>query len=174
MKIGAKIRRLRKLKGLTIEELADAADLTKGLISQIERDKTMPTVATLKQIMDVLGIDLATFFSGLEEQERNIFTRKERFEEFSNKGYKVESLIPKLKYLEMEPVLLTLTPLAVYEKNYEEDEGFGFVVRGRVEITVGDETRKLNRGDCFYLFFDNRLVIKNLTRRPAEILLVNY
>ncbi len=174
MKIGPKIRRLRKLRGLTIEELADNADLTKGYISQLERDLTAPAVTTLKQILDVLGIDLATFFSDLEEGEKNIYTKRDRTQEVLEKDYTIEALIPKLKYLEMEPLLLTLAPTASYEKSFEEDEGFGYVVKGRVEVTIEKEKRTLNRGGCFYVFFDNWLSIKNLTKKSAEILLVHY
>ncbi|NIS38430.1 helix-turn-helix domain-containing protein [Candidatus Saccharibacteria bacterium] len=174
MKIGSKIRRLRKLRGLTIEELSNRAELTKGFISQLERDKTVPTVLTLKQILDVLGIELGTFFSDFEETEKNVYTQKDRIEEIVTEAYKIERLVPKLKYLEMEPVIMTLSPLAVYDKNYEEDEGFGFVVRGRVELTVGKEKRTLNRGGCFYIFFEDNFIIKNLTKKTAEILLVNY
>lgn len=174
MKIGQKIRRLRKLRGLTIEELAEKAELTKGFISQLERDMTVPSVTNLKQVVEVLGMDLATFFSDLEERERNVYTKKDRTEELNEKDYKIETLVPKLKYLEMEPVFLTLAPLAIYNKNYEEDEGFGFIVKGRVELSVEKETKILNRGDCFYVFFDNQVIIKNLTKKSAEILLVNY
>ena len=174
MKIGSKLRRLRKLRGLTIEEVADKADLTKGFISQLERDKTVPSVTTLKQILDVLGVDLAKFFSDLEEREHNIFTKKERILEIKTGDYKIENLIPRLKYLEMEPEVLTLQPGAVYETSFDEDEGFGFVLKGRVEVTVDDETQKITRGDCFYVFFDNDLIIKNLTSKNAEILIVNY
>ncbi len=174
MKLGPKLRRLRKLRGLTIEEVADKADLTKGFISQLERDKTVPSVTTLKQILDVLGVDLAKFFSDLEEREHNIFTKKERILEIKTGDYTIENLIPRLKYLEMEPEVLTLQPEATYETTFEEDEGFGFILKGRVELTVEDETRKVTRGDCFYIFFDNRLVIKNLTQKTAEILIVNY
>jgi transcriptional regulator with XRE-family HTH domain len=174
MEIGPKLRRLRKLRGLTIEELAEKAELTKGFISQLERDMTVPSVVNLKQVVEVLGMDLATFFSDLVERERNVYTQKDRIEEIKEKHYKIETLIPRLKYLEMEPMLLTLAPLAVYNVSYEEDEGFGFVVKGRVEITVEKETRILNRGGCFYVFFDNQFIVKNLTKRSAEILLVNY
>jgi transcriptional regulator with XRE-family HTH domain len=174
MEIGPKLRRLRKLRGLTIEELAEKAELTKGFISQLERDMTVPSVVNLKQVVEVLGMDLATFFSDLEERERNVYTQKERIEEIKEKDYKIETLIPRLKYLEMEPMLLTLAPLAIYNVSYEEDEGFGFVVKGRVEITVEKEIRTLNRGGCFYVFFDNQFIVKNLTKRSAEILLVNY
>ncbi len=174
MKLGSKIRRLRKLRGLTIEELAEKADLTKGFISQLERDLTVPSVTTLKQILDVLGVTLSSFFSDISERERNIFTKEDRTVEVAKNNYRVEQLIPKLKYLEMEPVLLTLEPLVEYKKHFEDDEGFGFIVKGKVELQVEDEKRIVNRGDCFYVFFDNLLRIKNLSNKNAEILMVNY
>lgn len=174
MKLGTRLRRIRKLRGLTIEELAGRAELTKGFISQLERDKTVPSVTTLKQILDVLGVSLSAFFSGLSERERNIFTKDDRVLETKGSDFKIENLIPKLKYLEMEPQLLTLEPLAEYKKHFEEDEGFGFVVKGKVEIQIDDEKRILNKGDCFYIFFDNALRIRNMSKKPCEVLIVNY
>jgi transcriptional regulator with XRE-family HTH domain len=174
MKIGQKIRRLRKLRGLTIEELSNHADLTKGFISQLERDKTVPTIVTLKQVLDVLGVEMATFFDEFQEREKNIFSKKDRVSDKTNKNYITEVLIPKLQYLEMEPVLITLLPSITYSKKYEEDEGFGFIVKGRVELTIGKEQKIVQRGDCFYLFFDNKLSMKNLSKKTAEVLVVNY
>ena len=55
LKIGEKLRRLRSSNSLTQEELANRAFLTKGFISQLERDQTSPSIATLKDILDVLG-----------------------------------------------------------------------------------------------------------------------
>ena len=74
----------------------------------------------------------------------------------------------------MEPSLLRLSPGAVYENKFSEDEGFGFVSRGRVEVRIESEHAVLTRGDCFYIFFDNSLVLKNVSEKPAEILIVNY
>ena len=50
MKIGAKVKELRVQKGLTQEELADRTELSKGFISQLERDLTSPSIATLMDI----------------------------------------------------------------------------------------------------------------------------
>ncbi|GAB4332146.1 MAG: cupin domain-containing protein [Calditrichia bacterium] len=174
MKIGAKIRRLRKLRGLTIEELADKAELTKGFISQMERDLTVPSIVNLKQVLDVLGVQLSSFFSDLSEGEQNIFTKKDRTLLSDEERFKLESLIPKLKYLEMEPVLLTLEPEVTYSKNFEEDEGFGFVVKGSLEVQIDAERKMVSKGDCFYIFFDSELTIKNLSKKTAEVLIVNY
>ena len=58
MKIGNKLKELRIQKGLTQEELADRAELSKGFISQLERDLTSPSIATLVDILQVLGLSL--------------------------------------------------------------------------------------------------------------------
>ena len=58
MDIGAKLKELRVLKGLTQEELADRAELSKGFISQVERDLTSPSIATLMDILQCLGTTL--------------------------------------------------------------------------------------------------------------------
>ena len=79
MRIGSKIKELRVLKGLTQEELADRAELSKGFISQLERDLTSPSIATLVDILQCLGTDLKTFFDDTED-DRVVFKREDYFE----------------------------------------------------------------------------------------------
>ena len=55
MDIGSKIRELRILNGMTQEDLADRAELSKGFISQVERNLTSPSIATLMDILQCLG-----------------------------------------------------------------------------------------------------------------------
>lgn len=69
MNIGNKLKELRVQKGLTQEELADRAELSKGFISQLERDLTSPSIATLVDILQVLGTDLNEFFSEKTEEQ---------------------------------------------------------------------------------------------------------
>ena len=63
MEIGSKIKRLRVRLGLTQEELAARTELTKGFISQLERDITSPSIATLMDILEALGTNVSEFFS---------------------------------------------------------------------------------------------------------------
>ena len=70
MEIGDKIRRLRVAKQLTQEELANRCELSKGFISQLENDLTSPSIATLIDILDILGTNLTEFFS--EDTNENI------------------------------------------------------------------------------------------------------
>lgn len=67
MNIGQKVRELRIAKNLTQEELADRSELSKGFISQLERDLTSPSIATLVDILQCLGTNLNEFFSDDEE-----------------------------------------------------------------------------------------------------------
>ena len=67
MDIGYKIKQLRLQKGLTLEELASRCELTKGFLSQLERNLTSPSISTLDDILEVLGSTLSDFF--LEEKE---------------------------------------------------------------------------------------------------------
>ena len=78
MDIGKKIKELRILKGLTQEELADRAELTKGFISQVERNHTSPSIATLVDILQCLGTDLKNFFEEDEEESKFDIWLKEK------------------------------------------------------------------------------------------------
>lgn len=61
--IGARIRGARKAQGLTLEQVAKTAGLTKGFLSRLERDETSPSVATLVQLCQVLSLDIGSLFA---------------------------------------------------------------------------------------------------------------
>ena len=63
MDIGNKLKELRVLKGLTQEELADRSELSKGFISQLERNLTSPSITTLMDILQCLGTSIGEFFN---------------------------------------------------------------------------------------------------------------
>lgn len=73
MDIGAKIKNLRLKYGLTQEELADRAELSKGFISQLERNLTSPSIITLIDILECLGTTPGEFFQE-KQDEKIIFT----------------------------------------------------------------------------------------------------
>ena len=75
MNIGSKIKRLRIANQLTLEELANRSELTKGFLSQVERNLTSPSITTLEDILEALGTTLHDFFS--ETQEEQIVFKKQ-------------------------------------------------------------------------------------------------
>ena len=81
MDIGSKLKEIRTLKGLTQEELADRAELSKGFISQLERNLTSPSIATLTDILQCLGTTLGEFFNETPE-EQVVFGKADYFEKY--------------------------------------------------------------------------------------------
>ena len=79
MELGEKIKELRNKQGLTQEELADRAELSKGFISQLERDMTSPSIATLEDLLQCLGTTLGEFFMEEQEEEQIVFTEEDFF-----------------------------------------------------------------------------------------------
>ncbi|MEG2158347.1 MAG: helix-turn-helix transcriptional regulator, partial [Clostridia bacterium] len=63
MQIGKKIKQIRLQRDLTQEELAGRCELTKGYISQLENDLCSPSIATLVDILNILGVTLQDFFT---------------------------------------------------------------------------------------------------------------
>ena len=78
MDIGHKVKQLRIQKNLTLEELASRSELTKGFLSQLERNLTSPSIATLEDILEALGTSLSEFFKE-EKQEQFLFKKDDFF-----------------------------------------------------------------------------------------------
>lgn len=110
MQIGHKIKELRIQKNLTQEELADRAELSKGFISQLERDLTSPSIATLVDILQCLGTNLEEFFSNTTS-EQVVFHKSDYFEKYDSElKNEIQWIIPNAQKNMMEPILLTLEP----------------------------------------------------------------
>ncbi len=154
MDIGAKLKELRILKGLTQEELADRAELSKGFISQLERDLTSPSIATLMDILQCLGTSIGEFFNETPE-EQIVFGKTDYFEkhdlELKNE---IKWIIPNAQKNMMEPILLTLEPGGeTYPDNPHEGEEFGYVLQGNISIHIGSKTYKAKKRGILLLCF---------------------
>ena len=151
MNIGEKIKELRTQKGLTQEELADRAELSKGFISQLERDLTSPSIATLVDILQCLGTNLDEFFTNTTK-EQIVFNKNDYFEKIDPElGNTVEWIIPNAQKNMMEPINLTLDPNgSTYPDNPHEGEEFGFVLQGSITLHFGSKTYKAKKGESFY------------------------
>ena len=151
MNIGGKIKELRIMKGLTQEELADRSELSKGFISQLERNITSPSIATLIDILTCLGTDLKEFFSDSAD-DQVVFKKTDYFEKVDTElKNKIEWIIPNAQKNIMEPIMLTLSEGgSTYPDNPHEGEEFGFVLSGAVEIHIGNKVFKAKKGESFY------------------------
>jgi len=151
MNIGAKIKELRVAKGLTQEELADRAELSKGFISQLERDLTSPSIVTLVDILQCLGVSVSEFFAE-DKAEQVVFSDEDYFEKIDGDlKNKIEWIVPTAQKNMMEPIRLTLQAGGeTYPDNPHEGEEFGYVLKGSIAIHVGSHTYKAKAGESFY------------------------
>ncbi|RHQ16802.1 cupin domain-containing protein [Coprobacillus sp. AF29-3BH] len=150
MNIGAKIKRLRLSNQLTLEELANRSELTKGFLSQLERDLTSPSIATLENILEALGTNLKDFFS--EDEDEQIVFSKDDFFENTQDDYKISYIIPNAQKNEMEPILIELKEdKKSMEIDPHDGEEFGYVIQGKVTLVNGEEEYDVKKGETFYL-----------------------
>lgn len=150
MDIGAKIKRLRLSNQLTLEELANRSELTKGFLSQLERDLTSPSIATLENILEALGTNLKDFFS--EDEDEQIVFSKDDFFENTQDDYKISYIIPNAQKNEMEPILIELKEdKKSMEIDPHDGEEFGYVIQGKVTLVNGEEEYNVKKGETFYL-----------------------
>ena len=157
MDIGAKLKELRILKGLTQEELADRAELSKGFISQLERDLTSPSIATLMDILQCLGTSIGEFFNETPE-EQIVFGKTDYFEKHDQElKNEIKWIIPNAQKNMMEPILLTLEPGGeTYPDNPHEGEEVGYVLQCNISIHIASKTYKAEKGESFYFVSDKK------------------
>ncbi len=169
MLIGSRLRELRILKGLTQEELADRAELSKGFISQVERDLTSPSIATLMDILQCLGTTVSEFFSEAQE-EQIVFGRQDYFEKHDpDLKNEIRWIIPNAQKNSMEPILLTLEAGgSTCPDNPHEGEEFGYVLQGSVAIHLGGRICKAKKGESFYFRADKT---HHLSSRSGAVLI---
>ena len=155
MDIGQKIKELRVAKGLTQEELADRSELSKGFISQLERNLTSPSITTLMDILQCLGTSIGEFFNEAPD-EQIVFGKQDYFvkvdTEYKNE---IKWIIPNAQKNTMEPIYLTLEAGgSTYPDTPHEGEEFGYILQGTVSIHLGNKTYKAKKGESFYYTAD--------------------
>ena len=161
MDIGHRMKELRIQYGLTQQELADRAELTKGFISQLERNQNSPSVGTLLDIIQCLGMTPAEFFTD-SEPEQIVYKANDYFEKIDEeKNSKVEWIIPNAQTRSMEPVRLTL------------NEEFGYVIKGTVKLCYGGKVHTVKAGESFYFKAGKKHFIENKSSKDAMLIWVS-
>ncbi len=169
MDIGKKLKELRRQNDLTLEDLASRCELTKGFLSQVERNLTTPSIATLQDIVEALGTTLSEFFH--EEEEKQIVFSVQDFFENEQDEYKIEWVIPNAQKNEMEPILLTLYPRCKsQEMTSHHGEEFGYVLKGSVTLVRGNKKYKLKAQETFYLDGSKGHYLYNHGNTDAKVL----
>ena len=174
MDIGNKLKELRVLKGLTQEELADRSELSKGFISQLERNLTSPSITTLMDILQCLGTSIGEFFNEAPDEQivfgkQDYFVKKDT--EYKNE---IKWIIPNAQKNTIEPIYLTLQAGgSTCPDTPHEGEEFGYVLQGAVSIHLGNKTYKAKKGESFYFKADSTHYIQAGQKTGAVLIWVS-
>ncbi|HOO56056.1 MAG TPA: cupin domain-containing protein [bacterium] len=183
MLVGEKIKQLREVKGITLQDFAGKSGFSSALLSQIENHMVSPPLGTLIKLAKALGVEIGEFFEDVREAPYTIVRHSERkkisrvaSKMGKNYGYAYESLAFDKKGRHMEPFLVTLEPATSKDKHAYAHEGeeFIFVLEGKMEVQLGDHTDVLEPGDSIY--YDSTIPhkVQCVDDKPALIVAVIY
>lgn len=152
--VGARMRDLRKAKGMTLQQLAGATGLSIGYLSQLEREHAVPSIRALNSISRALGVNISWFFpdpARTDDPEASVVVRAARRAALKfDSGIRDELLCPTLGG-NLEMLLCTFEPGASSGDLYShQGEEAGYVSEGQLELRIEDETYLLNAGDSFH------------------------
>lgn len=147
-RIGARVRSLRRERGLTIEQIAAATGLTKGFISQLERDRTQPSLSSIARICEALGVRLSHVF---EREPGPALVRKDERPEidtfFPTHNYLLSSRDER-RFQAIESVVASSAGAGSELYSLPGEVEFVYVLEGTLELRVADETHLLHAGDA--------------------------
>jgi len=163
MTLGEKLRSIRTARALSLEDLAKKTNLTRSFLSQIEKNKTSPSISSLIRIAAALEVSMGDLFLEEKSMDNYIIHENEREAYVVEKDkVRVELLAPRRKDIKFEPMLVhfgiggttdVISPRGVY---------FCMVLQGKLELRIGGEVHVLTKGDSIYLDSPPEHIWKNI------------
>jgi transcriptional regulator with XRE-family HTH domain len=182
--VGEKIRQIREMKKVSVEELASRSGMELAMIQKIEQEKNIPSLAPLVKIARALGVRLGTFLDDSDNfgpvvVRSGEYQKGARFTSQSSEAREhlnFFSLAFDKAGRNMEPFIVDIEPglQSDYMLSSHEGEEFIFVLEGEIEINYGKEIYRLAKGDSIYL---DSIVLHNVhagNHQSAKILAVVY
>jgi transcriptional regulator with XRE-family HTH domain len=154
MTLGEKLKKLRLEKKMTLQDVAQSTGYSKALISRIENDSVSPSIGSLRKITAVLEIKLHELFAAIEGGRTSVIRKNSRKSQTLAGGkIKVEGLCQGAAGSKMDAVIKTFESGATSkeEKAAHAGEEWWYVLKGRLETSVGETTLELNEGDSVYV-----------------------
>jgi transcriptional regulator with XRE-family HTH domain len=172
--LGANIRRVRKRRHLTIQQVANLSGLSISFISQVERDLLSPSVNSLQKISRALSIQIGGFFDD-HGQTGRIVRANARPRLIYPDRTEEEYLLTPVRSKKLQVLYYRLKPGATSGDtpySHNSDEECGIVLSGSLEVTVNGETYTLNAGDA--ITFESPLphAWRNTSTKDCEALWV--
>lgn len=155
LEISKRIKQYRLEKGLTVQELADLSAVSKGMISQIENGRSIPSLTVLLSIISALQINLSEFFMDISQEEETIIIKQrgtyDEFQKEGSNGFSYERFLTRtIKNSTVDIVFLTLQPNSYRDQVSTEAFEYKYIISGEVDYLIANETYTLKEGDSLF------------------------
>jgi transcriptional regulator with XRE-family HTH domain len=173
--LGSRLKSLREAHDLSQRELAKRAGVSNAIISMIEQNRSSPSVGMLKRLLDGFPLSLAEFFALEAPPKPQIYFTAKELVELAGGAISYRQVGADLSGKAMQMLHERYAPGAdtgAQMLTHEAEEG-GIIIRGRLEVTVGDQVRVLGPGDAYY--FDSRTPhrFRNIGEEECEVVSAN-
>jgi len=177
MNLGSILRDKRKKKRLTLKVVAEKAGISEGFLSQVENDVNSPSVDTLVNICNAIGIHAGDVLKRAEKQDRVIVIRKADWGdvEIPASGFVTRRFFPPENRRIIDSSVMAIEPGASIpaRKNVKNTQEVLCVLKGTVELFHGGKIIKLDEGDSVhYWSIQQRETISNRSSGLAVVLWV--
>ena len=177
MYIGKRLKELRKIKGISLTELAEKSGVQIATLSRIEHIKMTGTIESHMNIAKALEIDITQLYIGIvkKEDKVDVKTSKSETDVFihSDKS-SYEILTSKILSKKMMPILLKIEPdgQTNTEQNQIGTEKFVYVLEGKIEIKIEDASYTLTKGNTLYFDASVKHCFINIGKTTAKVICV--
>jgi transcriptional regulator with XRE-family HTH domain len=178
---GIRLRHARQLRGMSLEQLGEQVGLTQGYLSKIENDRAVPTIASLHKIVQALDININSLLSDVGAPHSPVFVmRKEERRKLVTGHRRAGNRVVLEQLVPSGPQYLLQVNVHVIAKGGGSDEPishrgqeFGYLLCGKLELSVDGKRIQLDEGDSFY--FDSSLghSYRNIGNSEARVVWVN-
>ena len=177
MKIGKRMRELRKEKDITLEDLSKKSGVALATLSRMENNKMTGTLPSHTKICKALGVSLVELYRELEDEAKVVeaVSKKRRTEHFVHaRKARYELLVTKTLDKKIMPLMIKIGEggETQKEKNKPGVEKFVYVTAGAIEATVGGEVHSLKHGDSLYFDASLEHSFKNGSKTEAEAICI--
>ncbi|MCM2131654.1 cupin domain-containing protein [Larsenimonas rhizosphaerae] len=169
--VGARLKALRTLRGISQRELAKRCGVTHSSLSLIEHGKVSPSVSSLKKILDAIPISVGDFFTMDFENTHQVFYHQHELPDIGSDNviYKLVGANRRDRALSFMIETYPVGSDTGREMITHQGEEAGVVIDGEIDITIGIQTRRLVVGDAYYFNTNQPHRFLNAGKVPCRI-----
>ena len=176
-RIASRVRALRNDLDLTLDALAAKCDVSRSMISLVERGESSPTAVVLEKIATGLGVPLATLFDDSSASANPVSRRDDRTPwRDPQSGYVRRNISPANfpSPIQIVEIVLPAGARVAYETGARDVSIHQqiWVQEGSIELTLGSVTYRLSEDDCLAMQLNEPTTFRNRTRKPARYIVI--